>query len=185
MELYLDGFKNFSGHHIVFNTQGTEIKILNLSSGEVESINYALNHESQDYGFMRADAQLKYLLFSKDGYPFIDQVKDYQGNEIFNIQPLLILDQENNPRIQSYYDSVNHGILYLSSFDDSFQFDYFDLQTNIMRRLKTISKHPDSVGRGCIGNFLYPEENKLKFLGGCIDVLPKEKNEQGEIVFNL
>lgn len=184
MILALEGFKNFSGDNIIFNLLGRDISIYNIPSAKVETLTYELGENQKDYNLMAVDTDLKYLLFSKDGYSFIDQIKDYNNKEIFNIQPLLNL--ETNDQISSYYDPANNGILYLrDSAGKEYQFTYFDLKTKKMRNLKSLQKNPDLGGRDCRGNFLISETKKLTFTGDCMNLLPKDKNSNSEIILDL
>ena len=180
--LNLDGFKNFSGYDLVFNKLGTEVNILNVTTGEIENVTYTIDNERQDYSLMGADTTFRYLLFSKDGYPYIDQIKDFNNNEVFNIQPLLLID--NNYVISSYFDSVNHGILYLTDGSKDYRFSYFDLSTKTMRHLRTITRK-EALGRGCDGNSLYPEKNTLRFMAGCMSIPTGYRNDSGELIFKL
>lgn len=183
--LELEGFKNFSENDMVFNTLGNELNIFSIDSGKTKKLYYNPGAK-QDYHLMAVDTQLKYYLFSKDGYSFIDQVKDYENNEVFDIQPLLSLSQ--NPQIQSFFDFSNHGILYLiedSEGDKGYHFKYFDLKTKRIRELKYLQQNQNIVGRGCGGNFIYPETGRLIVVPGCMNIFDKDKNINGEILLNL
>ena len=181
--LEIDGLKSFSGDNLIFELKKGEITIFNIVSGETSKLAYNSGIEPEVFGFHDADPELRYAFYSQQGYPFISLVRDFDGKDVLDIMPLLQIDKY--PVTGSFYDPVNKGIFYIQTLDNTYRFSYLDLDTKRLRLLKTLAINKEMSGHGCWGNYISSSQGKLMLNGDCLNLLSKDKNEKGEVVFSL